>query len=259
MSSRHVALSPCFPTTLPGKECPPLPDQESSLLHISVVHTCVCVCARVFVYVCKCVCQSEDMIGEKVLSIKFLLAYVFSRKSPIPLMGELVRRHCQPHPTPFVIDSSRILLVSHLPQVPQELPRDSPWRLTLWALCPDGEVGAFQVLGVLANNNVSGIGRPCEVCVLVRWRPKFFWTLSWSSPFLNCESSFCGIFCTSSERTFFSGNVFRAPVTVALLGFQRVKGSSPEVENLALKLFSLFQRLVLPHRGCPVGFSFHCL
>lgn len=69
------------------------------------------------------------MIGEKVLSIKFLLAYVFSQKSPIPLMGELVRRHCQPHPTPFVIDSSRILLVSHLPQVPQELP--SPQGFTL--------------------------------------------------------------------------------------------------------------------------------
>lgn len=62
-----------------------------------------------------------------------------------------------------------------------------------------------------------GTGRPWKVCVLIRWRAKVLLD-SFLVFFISVESS------SPHQRRFFSsGDVFRAPVTVFLLGFQRAK------------------------------------
>lgn len=84
-------------------------------------------CTRVFVYVCKYVCQSEDR-GKGVVDKVFVSVCFFSEKSH-SLDGGASKMSLPTPPDPFVIDSSCLLLVSHLPQVPQELP--SPQGFTL--------------------------------------------------------------------------------------------------------------------------------
>lgn len=100
--------------------------------------------------------------------------------------GELVKCHHRPHSTPLVINTSCIFLVSHCPQVPQELlvQEDAPWWLTLWALCHYREVRACQGLPSLQMATFPGTGGPWKVCVLVRWRQRLAWNLPWSFPHL---------------------------------------------------------------------------
>lgn len=94
---------------------------------------------------------------------------------------------------------------------------------------------------------------PVKACHLCRWQRfreqeglgKYVCSLDGGKDSLGI---FRGVFFTSSERTWFSGNVLRAPVTVFLLGFQRVKEiahSPPVVQNPALRIAGEIAQLAL--------------
>lgn len=92
------------------------------------------------------------------------------------MMEKLVGGQCH-LPLSTVTDCSGVLLIYHLPLVPQEMP--SPRGRILRVDCMGFLRWAWSQ-GLSSAAVCAGTGRPWTVCGLISWKPSFFWTLSWS-------------------------------------------------------------------------------